>query len=101
MPAGWLAFALQLFQLAGLELLQNTLWMMLQMQLGRGGHAKCPDLSPSYSSLARRLVHTGRKALLTRKGALVTTRGACCIWHLGPALQQQEFLLNEVCSVVK
>lgn len=78
-----------------------TLWMMLQMQLDWGGHAERPDLSPSYSSGARRLVRAGGKVLWSGEGATLTTRGASCVPPPVPALQQREFLLNEVCSVAK
>lgn len=51
---------------------------MRQMQLGRGGHAECPDLSPSYSSGARRPVHVGGKVLPNWEGVMLTTHGGCC-----------------------
>lgn len=42
-----------------------------------------------------------RKVLSTGEGVMLTTRGAFSFWHLESALQQQDFLLNEVCSVAK
>lgn len=100
----WLAgICIAAFSAAGPKFFQKnpTLWMMLQMQLDWGGHAERPDLSPSYSSGARRFVRAGGKVLWSGEGATLTTRGASCVPPPLPALPQQEFLLKEVCSVAK
>lgn len=73
--------------------------MMLQMQLGWDGHAECPDLESLQCCQEARA--RCRDRALDREGVTLTTRGSGCFKHLVPALQQQELLLNEICSAVK
>lgn len=97
----WLASAFQLFWLLApnSSKKKTTLWMMLQMQLGWDGHAECPDLKLFQRCQEARA--RWRDRALDRRGYTDHPWQWLLFKRLVPALQQQEFLLNEICSAVK